>query len=334
MAQHFLLSAAARTISLCKVMRMTDTEVETTFAVIRWATTAGRPVCPGCGCEVCYDCRRPNGAARWRCKACRKDFSLTSGTLFAFHKLDLRDYLAAVVIVCDEVKAKSALALSRDLDVQYKTAFVLAHKIREAMGVEFRDRHLGGAGQHVEMDGAYFGGYVRPENRKEDRTDRRLAENQSDKRQVVVVVRERALAGTSLGGTIPAVFPSEDAATRFIKARVDHASTVHADESAAWNALHARFDTKRINHAVEYANDEACTNQAESYFARLRRGEIGHHHHIAGDYLIRYAREAAWKDDHRRDSNGLQVGTIVRLVSRSGPSVDFCGYWQRHRQVA
>jgi transposase-like protein len=295
MAQHFLLSAAARTISLCKVMRMTDTEVETTFAVIRWATTAGRPVCPGCGCEVCYDCRRPNGAARWRCKACRKDFSLTSGTLFAFHKLDLRDYLAAVVIVCDEVKAKSALALSRDLDVQYKTAFVLAHKIREAMGVEFRDRHLGGAGQHVEVDGAYFGGYVRPENRKEDRTDRRLAENQSDKRQVVVVVRERALAGTSLGGTI---------------------------------------DTKRINHAVEYANDEACTNQAESYFARLRRGEIGHHHHIAGDYLIRYAREAAWKEDHRRDSNGLQVGTIVRLVSRSGPSVDFCGYWQRHRQVA
>jgi transposase-like protein len=92
MAQHFLLSAAARTISLGKIFRMKDVEVEATFAAIRWVETAGRPVCPGCGCTICYDCRRPNGGARWRCKACRKDFSLTSGTLFAFHKLNLRDY--------------------------------------------------------------------------------------------------------------------------------------------------------------------------------------------------------------------------------------------------
>jgi ISXO2-like transposase domain len=107
-----------------------------------------------------------------------------------------------------------------------------------------------------------------------------------------VVIRERALSGTSLGGTLPAVFASEDAAASFIRARVDRASTVHADEAPAWNALHARFDTRRINHSVEYANDEACTNQAESYFARLRRGEMGHHHRISGVYLVRYARES------------------------------------------
>jgi hypothetical protein len=149
-----------------------------------------------------------------------------------------------------------------------------------------------------------------------------------------VVIRERALSGTSLGGTLPAVFPSEDAAAGFIKARVDRASTVHADESAAWNALHARFDTRRINHSVEYATDEACTNQAESYFSRLRRGEMGHHHRISGVYLVRYAREASWKEDHRRDSNGLQLRAVIVLVSRTGPSVDFCGYWQRSRQAA
>src|SRR3954466_2188790 len=95
---------------------------------------------------------------------------------------------------------------------------------------------------------------------------------------------------TSLGGTLPAVFESEDAAASFIKARVDRASTVPADESPAWNALHARFDTRRINHSVEYATDEACTNQAESYFARLRRGERGHHHRISGVYLVRSLR--------------------------------------------
>jgi hypothetical protein len=71
--------------------------------------------------DLRYDCRRPSGAPRWRCKACRADFSLTSGTLFAFRKLPIRVYLAAIVIFVNEVKGKSAL--SRDLDIQYKTAF-------------------------------------------------------------------------------------------------------------------------------------------------------------------------------------------------------------------
>ena len=202
------------------------------------------------------------------------------------------------------------------------------------MDLEFRGLRLGGAGRQVEVDGAYFGGHVRPENRKEDRKDRRLAGNKSGKRKVVVVIRERALAGTSLGGRLPVVFVSEDAAIDFIKARVDRATTVYADESSAWNRLHARFDTKRINHSVEYATAQACTNGAESFFSGARRGEIGHYHHISGVYLLRYARELAWREDHRRDSTGLQVRTLVRLVVRSGPSVDFCGYWQRARHAA
>ena len=73
----------------------------------------------------------------------------------------------------------------------------------------------------------------------------------------------------------------------------------------------------------------ACTNAAESYFSRLRRGELGHHHHIAGPYLLRYAQEAAWREDLRRVSNGEQAHSVVRLAMQSRPSVDFCGYWQR-----
>ena len=230
MSQHFLLTAAARTVSLKQILRMEEAEAWTLFCTIRWPETDGAPVCPQCGCPTCWACPRPNGAPRFRCSACRRDFSPTSGTLFAFHKLEIRDYLAAVVIFCDEVKGKAALALSRDLDVQYKTAFVLAHKIREAMASEVKELRLGGAGRHVEVDGCYVGGHVRPANRKADRIDRRLAENRSGRRQVVVVIRERALSGTSLGGTLPAVFASEDAAASFIRARVDRASTVHADE--------------------------------------------------------------------------------------------------------
>ena len=137
-----------------------------------------------------------------------------SGTLFAFHKMPLRQYLAAIVIFCNEVKGKSALALSRDLDCQYKTAFVLAHKLREAMATEIRGLHLGGVGKTVEIDGGYFGGYVKPANHKENRRDRRLADNQNGKRQCVVVIRERD------GQVLPAAFRSESDALSFIRNRV------------------------------------------------------------------------------------------------------------------
>ena len=98
---------------------MSDADAETMFRKLRWPDTHGEPVCPHCGGLNAYECRRPNGALRFRCRACRADFTITSGTLFAFHKLPLRGYLAAIAVVCNEVKGKSALALSRDLNVSY-----------------------------------------------------------------------------------------------------------------------------------------------------------------------------------------------------------------------
>ena len=323
MAQHFLLSAKARTLSLSAVLRMTDEEAETAFVGIRWAGTAGKPVCPRCECPIAYDCRKPNGAPRWRCKACRKDFSVTSGTLFAFHKLPLRTYLAAIAIFCHEVKGKSALALSRDLGVQYKTAFVLAHKLREAMAAEMKGRTMGGPGKVAEIDGGYFGGYIRPANLKENRIDRRLVRHQTGKRKVVVVIRERD------GRTLPAVFKSEGAALSFISSRVAKGTELVADEGTGWNDLQIRFAMKRIDHAQAYSLGGVYTNGAEEFFSRMRRAEIGHHHHVAGPYLVRYAQEAAWREDHRRADNGRQVRGVMALAMACGPSVDWCGYWQR-----
>ena len=65
------------------------------------------------------------------------------------------------------------MALSRDLGTSYKTAFVLAHKLREAMAEEMNGRVVGGAGKVAEVDGGYFGGYIKPANHKENRRDRR-----------------------------------------------------------------------------------------------------------------------------------------------------------------
>jgi hypothetical protein len=173
---------------------------------------------------------RERGSALRR-KGCKKDFTITSETLFASHKLPLRGYLAAIAVFCNEVKGKSALALSRDL----------------------KGRVVGGEGKAAEIDGGYFGGYIKPANLKEKRVDRRFAKNQNRKRKVVVIVRERG------GASVPAVFGTESQAASFIRARIAKGTTVHADESGAWDGLHDRYEMKGINHQEAYSFDGACT---------------------------------------------------------------------------
>ena len=134
-------------------------------------------------------------------------------------------------IFCNEVKGKSALPISRDLGVSYKACFVLLHKIREAMAGELKDRMINGEGKVAEVNGGYFGGYVKPANLKENRRDRRLIKTQSGKRQCVVIVRERG------GDSVPAVFKSESSAANFIKARVAKGTTLNADEAGSWDSL-------------------------------------------------------------------------------------------------
>lgn len=315
--QHFLLSAKARTLSLSKVMRMSDDEAFETFKTIRWATTEGAPFCPDCGCVKIYNL---SDNRRFKCAACGHKFSVTSGTIFASRKMAIRDILAAIAIFSNGAKGHSALQLSRDLDCQYKTAFVLSHKIREALSKAQEGPKLTG---EVEIDGAYFGGYVKPANEVENRRDRRLAENQSGKRQVVVIMRERG------GRSFPFVAASEAAGVSTIVANVAPGSTVYADEAAAWDRLAAKYLTKRINHAEAYSTPEACTNWAESYFSRIRRAELGIHHHIAGKYLSAYANEMAWREDNRRMSNGAQYLTITGAALHHPVSRVWKGYWQR-----
>lgn len=317
MKQHFLLSAKARTLSLAKVFRMSDDEAYEMFKTIRWADNDGEPICPRCGCIAVY---KYEARKIFKCKGCSAQFSLTTDTIFASRKMSLRDLLAAIAIFVNGAKGISALQLSRNLDCQYKTAFVLVHKLREALGAEMKARKLSG---HVEIDGAYFGGYVKPENRKEDRKDRRLKANQSGKRRVVVIMRERG------GKSFPFVCASEDQSTAEIRRRVTNGTTIYADEAPGWDELHAIYDTRRINHSIAFMDDGVCTNQAESYFSRLRRAEIGTHHHISGRYLHAYANENAWREDVRRVSNGEQFGMIAAATMAHSVSREWKGYWQR-----
>jgi len=315
--QHFLLTAAARTLSLKAVFRMGEDKAYDTFKAMRWAETDGEAICPRCGCTETYDI---STRRRFKCVACYHQFSVTSGTIFASRKMSFTDLLAAIVIFVNGAKGIAALQLSRDLDCQYKTAFVLTHKLREAMAREQAGRQLDGI---VEIDGAYFGGYVKPENRKEDRKDRRLTENRSGKRQCVVIMRERN------GKSLPFIVRHEGDAVPYVRDHVGTLTTIHADEGTGWDALHAGWDTKRINHSVAFLDDVACTNQAESYFSRLRRMGVGTHHHIAGPYLNAYAQEASWREDNRRADNGAQAAMGLDAAMTASVSRKWAGYWQR-----
>ena len=130
MSQHFLLSAAARTLSLSHIFRMTDDEARGTFKRIRWSPNGGEPFCPHCGCLTVYALAEI--PPRWKCSGCRRKFSLTSGTLFHSRKLPVRDYPAVIALFVNGVKGTSALQISRDLNINQKSAFVLLHKLREA----------------------------------------------------------------------------------------------------------------------------------------------------------------------------------------------------------
>ncbi|MCA3020181.1 MAG: IS1595 family transposase [Rhodocyclaceae bacterium] len=346
--QHFLLSAKARTLSVRQVFELTDQQAFETFKEVRWGSGSA-VTCPCCGVVDRHYFIRVR--RQWRCKDCSHTFSVTSGTVFAFHKLPLKVYLAAIAIYTNAVKGISALQLGRDLGVQYKTAFVLAHKIRECLMEQRDEAPLSG---EVQIDGAYVNGHIRPKNKKEDRIDRRLAIHQKPGKRCVLVFRQKAIPATLQAAisandaqTEPTMTGANKTITFIVKGEnqadivsladrvIKRGSIVCADENSAYDPLHARYDTRRVNHQVEYAADDGTTNNlAESYFARFRRMQYGQVHKFGNLYLANYANEAAYREDTRRWSNGKIFTDILTKCMRTRTHHDWCGYWQGNKRQA
>ena len=196
------------------------------FKKARWPKTNGVPDhCVQCGSVNAkfYETNR----RRFRCSDCRGDFSVTSKTIFASHKLSFRDMLAALSLAANAVKNEAALLLTRQLGVQWKTAFVLMTKLRKAIASERVAPTLDGT---VEIDGCYIGGHRRKENRKVDRKDARLVENQTGKRRCILVLRQRS------GRTVTAVTLTEsrEAAVALAKKHVARGARMLTDAHAAY----------------------------------------------------------------------------------------------------
>ena len=300
-------------------MRMGDAEAFGVFQAIRFADNGGEPFCPRCGNLKVYTLDET--PIRWKCAACRRKFSVTSGTLFHSRKLAIREYLAVIALFTGGVKGVAALRMARDMDINPKSAFVLLHKVREGLAaIQAAGGELGGT---VEIDGMYTRGHYRQPNRKADRVDLRTLPE--DRKQVVIVVRERGM-----GRSRTWVVGKESDAVPLIREAVASGTEVHADEGQGWNMLHASFPMKRVNHSVEFkSEDGGCTNEAESFFSRLRRAEMGIHHRISGKLLSAYASECSWREDNRRVSNGTQWKWMIGAALSHGKSERWTNYWHR-----
>lgn len=322
LTQHFLLSAKAVTLSLFEIAEMSDDEAYAAFRAVRFTDNGGEPYCPNPECErtLCYEFA---GRRLFKCKKCEKQFTVTSQTLFASHKLKHKHMLMAIKVFVDGVNGEAALHLRRNLGLSYKTAFVLAHKLREAMADLQKDRVLTGT---IEVDGVYIGGYIRQKNMKIDRVDdgRKWNEN----RRAIVTMRERRAGGRSRSFVLQG---EKDAQSIFDKIIHPSADLV-TDLGSSWGKLYLRFNThETVNHTLGHVIDGIHINGVEAYHSRIRRGERGVYVSINGAHAQNYADEFSWREDHRRVSNGQQYRSLLGRAARLPTATKWVGYWNKRK---
>jgi ISXO2-like transposase domain/Transposase zinc-ribbon domain len=303
---------------------MSEEEAYGLFCQFRWSDKGGKPFCPKCGCEEPYSIRR----RRFRCSEgdCMKEFSVTSGTVFHSRRLSFKKLLMAIWEDVTAVKGIAALHLTRKLKVSYKTAWVLLAKIREAIGKRRAKIKLWGS---VQIDGKYIGGHIKPENRKEDRIDRRRKENQNGKRLCVLSLREHNTDGPNR--TVTRIVSDENpkAAWAAVRDHVEGQSTITADEHNSYDDLVGLAQLRRVNHSLAYQTEDGIdTNAIESFFSRAERSYVGIHHRFSVKYLDWYMALVAWKEDTRYMGLQWQLADVLRTVTHRTTSKNLCGYWQ------
>ena len=339
MASHFLLTSKARKLSSIKIARLSDDEAFSLLCELRWGSKEV-VVCPKCGVQ--HKAYFISTRKQWRCKHCKHTFSITSGTIFANHKLPIQTYLFAIALFVNAVKGISACQLSRDLNVQYKTAFTLSHKIRESLIIQ---RELFPLSGEIHIDGTYVHSAPRPKNKKADRVDRRLKENANPNKRAVLVMRERyseeetssnpQLVGAKRTITFPILSENTETVKKLAIAYIEPNSCIHADENSAYDELIVDYDLQRVNHQREYRSDEGVTNNlAESYFSRFKRMYYGQVHKMSNIYLDNYANEVAYREDTRKLDNLTIFNDITSKCLSTSSENAWKGYWQgNHRQV-
>jgi transposase-like protein len=257
---------------------------------IRWPNG---PICPHCQGTKIYRFKIvPNKRRVLKCATCRKQFSVTVGTIFEDSHIPLTKWITAMHFLCSSKKGMSTHQLHRMLDITYKSAWFMTHRIRHAFKESFPGTPLSGT---VEADETYVGGRARREQKMENKT-------------AVFALVER-------GGRVRS-FPVERVTAEnlkaIIKSTVAPTSKLMTDEFVSYQGLKKDFaDHQTVNHSIgEYVRGEAGTNTVEGYFSLLKRGLNGTYHHVAQKHLHRYLAEF----DFRYNARGVDDTTRAVLA--------------------
>lgn len=308
---------------------MSEEQAESVFEAIRFADNEGEPFCVWCDTKAVYRItrnvkNRKTGAITprrlFKCQKCLKQFSVTSGTQFHGRKLPFKKIMAAVLLFANGAAGTAALRARRDLRCNHKTAWLLFHKVRETLMNYQAGRVLTG---DIEMDSTEIGGSIRKANEAADRKNQ--PRRDMSKVTKVSVLRERGPAGR----VVP-FLGDEKAVVRAITSLVDNKAEPIVDEHPAWNLLMAQYRVRQIRHKERYSDLRGTsTNLAESYFARFKRMYRGTYCHFSGRYAQAYNGECAWREEHRRASNGDQFLLMTAEALHHPSSKHWRGYYQR-----
>ena len=253
------------------------------------------PICPHCGVLGAH--YRMNGASRrpglLKCKDCRKQFSVTVGTVFERSKIPLTKWLMATYLMCTSKKGISSHQLHRMLGVQYKTAWFMTHRIREAMREGFAGK-LGGGGKVVEVDET-FG------NERKPRRQGKKGRGSVHKTKVLSLVERggkvRSFHVNEVNyKTLKPILEEQIHADSYIM--TDTAGQYQSTAGSKLDDVFARHDV--VNHRIgEYVRGDIHTNVVEGYFSIFKRGLMGSYHHVSKKHLKRYLCEFDYRYNYR-----------------------------------